>query len=141
MEALQTIEQFNLTKAQVKNVIHRATDDILDGTHNVLEVMANIRAMQDVIDGVKTGIMSAVLEEAAKYGKTFRINGVEFTSTSRKTFDFGNTSAWSQRKEELKQLETMLKNLSQPMADPETGEMMYPPTFKVTETISITLPE
>ena len=39
-----------------------------------------------------------------------------------------------------KQREEMLKHLSDPVADPETGEMIFPAQFKTTSVISIFLP-
>ncbi|MBP6978228.1 MAG: hypothetical protein PHD61_02255 [Bacteroidales bacterium] len=40
---------------------------------------------------------------------------------------------------DYKQREEMLKHLQTPVADPETGEMIYPAKFKSTQVLSVTL--
>ena len=49
-------------------------------------------------------------------------------------------SLWCDLDKIKKEREEMLKHSTQPVADPDTGEMIYPAQFKVTPIINITLP-
>lgn len=141
--AITTIQQFDISKSDIKALVRRAKDDILmDGSYDILQIMANLKAMEEVIGGIKKEILDAALEEAAKYGeKTFKLHGVEFTKMNRRTYDYSNNPKWIELKAEMTGLETMLKNLTGEMADPETGEILYPAMQKLSQTISITLPD
>lgn len=143
MEAIATINQFNITKSEIKSLVRRAKDDILmDGNYDILQIMANLKAMEEVISGIKKEILDAVFEEADRYGeKTFKLHGIEFTKMNRRTYDYSNNPKWTALKAEMTGLETMLKNLTGEMADPETGEILYPAMQKLSQTISITLPD
>jgi len=130
-----------IRKSEIKQFIAKVTEEVMDDNTDPLLTLAHLKAIEDCIAGIRKNIIQYAISEAAKYGKTAKVHGIEFTMSSRRTFDFSNTARWVELKEELKALEAMLKNLNQPVADPETGEIINPPTFTITEVISITLPE
>jgi len=61
--------------------------------------------------------------------------------SERRTFDYSADFKWDEICNAKKNREEMLKNLSDAVADPETGEMLYPAPFKTTSVISISLPQ
>ena len=79
--------------------------------------------------------------EAEKYGKNFEYMGTKVQLTERRTYDYSNDDTWSQINRSLKQREELLKYLTSPLADFETGEIINPVPYKVSSVISITLPK
>jgi hypothetical protein len=109
------------------------------GNHDPLAVHLCLRAMEELIRKVKDGIIEQVLAEAEKYGKIFDFHGSQFQITSRRTFDYSGDSVWAELDNSKKKREEMLKHLSAPVADPETGEMIMPAVSKTTQVLSVTL--
>ncbi len=138
-DALTTITQFNLSRTQVNNLARRVLSEIDDGTYNPLEVHLCLRAMEEVVKRIKEGIADQVLAEAEKYGKDFTFHGSQFQVTTRRTFDYSQDTIWTELDRSKKEREEMLKHLQAPVADPETGEMIYPARYKATQVLSVTL--
>lgn len=139
--ALQVItEKFNLTKGEIERKAREVIDELDEGNVNVLVVHICLKAMEELIKKVKDGINGAVLEEAAKYGgKEFDFRGSKVSVANRRTYDYSADTIWANLDAEKKGREQMLKNISEPLADPNTGELIYPAAYKTSQIISITL--
>ncbi|MBP6977641.1 MAG: hypothetical protein KBB71_04935 [Lentimicrobiaceae bacterium] len=140
METLSIIQQFSLTKTQIDALSRRVLEEIDGGNHNPLNIFLCLKAMEELVKRLKDGIADQVLAEAGKYGKQFDYQGSRIQLSERRTYDFSYDSTWCELDKTKKQREEMLKHITQPVADPETGEMIYPAQFKITPVITITLP-
>ncbi len=138
--SLATITQFNLTKSQIDIFARKVLDEIDTGNYNPLNIHLCLKAMEELVKKLKEGIAEQVLAEAAKYGKQFDYLGSKVQLSERRTYDFSYDSLWCDLDKTKKEREEMLKHLSSPLADPETGEMIYSAQFKITPVITITLP-
>lgn len=138
--ALSIITHFSLTKTQIDTLARKALDEIDTGNHNPLTIHLCLKAMEELVKKIKDGIADQVLAEAEKYGRQFDYLGAKVQLSERRSYDFSHDSTWSDLDQSKKQWEETLKHLSDPVADPETGEMIYPAQFKVTPFITITLP-
>lgn len=139
--ALSFITQFNLTKTQIDNFVRKALEEIDTGLYNPLSIHLCLKAIEEVVKKIKVGVADQVMLEAEKYGKSFEYMGAKVQLTERRTYDYTHDAAWFEIHSSLKQREELLKHLSSPMADAETGEMIYPPLFKSTSVITISLPK
>ncbi len=139
--ALSIITEFNLTKTQIDQYAQKALEQIDTGLYNPLSIHLCLKAMEELIKKIKEGIAGQVLIEAEKYGKSFDYMGAKFQLTERRTYDYSNDDSWSQINRTLKQREELLKYLTSPLADTETGEIINPVPFKVTSVIMISLPK
>ncbi|MBP6977469.1 MAG: hypothetical protein PHD61_06440 [Bacteroidales bacterium] len=140
METLSIIQQFSLTKTQIDVLARRVLEEIDGGNHNPLNIFLCLKAMEELVKRLKDGIADQVLAEAEKYGKQFDYLGSRVQLSERRTYDFSCDSTWCELDKTKKQREEMLRHITQPVADPDTGEMIYPAQFKITPVITITLP-
>lgn len=139
--ALSVITEFNLTRTQIENYVQKALEQIDTGLYNPLSIHLCLKAMEELIKKIKEGISEQVLQEAEKYGKSFDYMGARVQLTERRTYDYSKDDAWSQISRSLKQREELLKYLTAPLADTETGELINPIPFKTTSIITISLPK
>ncbi len=140
METLSIIQQFSLTKTQIDVLSRRVLEEIDGGNHNPLNIFLCLKAMEELVKRLKDGIADQVLAEAEKYGKQFDYLGSRVQLSERRTYDFSCDSTWCELDKTKKQREEMLRHITQPVADPDTGEMIYPAQFKITPVITINLP-
>lgn len=139
---LATITDFNLSKSQINAFARNVLAELDEGFYNPLEIHICLKAMEELVKKLKEGIANEAISEAEKYGeKEFDYKGSKVILANRRTYDYSQDATWSSLDEEKRKRETMLKNISEPMADPNTGELIYPAAFKVTPSISITLPK
>ena len=138
--ALSTITQFNLTRTQIDSFARKALDEIDSGLYNPLEIHLCLKAMEELVKQLKKGIADQAFSEAEKYGKEFDYRGAKIRLSERRSYNFSKDFIWSEISKQKKQREEMLKHLSDPVADPETGEMIFPAQVKITSVISIFLP-
>jgi hypothetical protein len=139
--ALSYITQFGLTKSQIDLFTSKALEEIDSGMYNPLTIHLCLKAMEELVKRIKEGISSQVLMEAEKYGKNFEYMGARVQCTERRTYDYSMDDTWAKINRSLKQREDLLKYLTAPLADTETGEIINPPLYKVTPVITITLPK
>ncbi len=137
--SITTITQFNLNRTQIKNKARQILEEIDMGEYNLLNVCLCLRAMEELVKKIKEGIADQILAEAEKYGKDFTFHGSQFQVTTRRTFDYSQDAIWADLDMAKKQREEMLKHLQAPVADPETGEMIYPARYKAIQVLSVTL--
>jgi phosphoenolpyruvate carboxylase len=139
--ALSFITEFNLTKTQIDLFAQKAIEQIDTGLYNPLSIHLCLKAMDDLIRKIKEGIAEQVMIEAEKYGKSFEYMGAKVQLTERRTYDYSNDDTWNQLNKSLKQREELLKYLTAPLADTETGEIINPVPYKITSVIMISLPK
>ena len=140
MSQLELLEKFNLTNHQVARLVDEITEALDD--REALPVLARLTAMEKVLSGVKDYIKERIIEEADKYPeKTFKIQGVRYEKKSRKTYSYDHCSLYTGKKEEIKKLEDLMKSITSPVADTNTGEIIEPAHFKQTEYLTVNLPE
>ncbi|MFO7613550.1 MAG: hypothetical protein R6W71_02820, partial [Bacteroidales bacterium] len=134
------VMQFGMTKTQIDLFTQRVLEEVDSGMYNPLTIHLCLKAMEELTKRIKEGIAEQVLLEAEKYGKSFEYMGSKVQLSERRSYDYSDDGTWSELEKAKKKREELLKYLSAPLADPETGLMIYPAQFKVTPVISITLP-
>lgn len=139
--ALSFITEFSLTRSQIDFFAQKALNEIDTGLYNPLSIHLCLKAMEDLIKKIKEGITEQVMLEAEKYGKNFEYMGAKIQLSQRRTYDYSVDDTWNQISRSLKQREELLKYLTSPMADTETGELINPIPFKTTSIITISLPK
>jgi len=125
-------------------------DDILDNGADVLDVLRFMKTMETLHKQLKENdrLRYWIDAEVAKYGDNAIGRGVIVVKKSRKTYEYDdcNDPVWNKLQAELKELnkriaerESLLKALKEPMADVETGEVIFPPVVKYTDYYTIEL--
>lgn len=135
---LSVIKDFNLSKDQIDTFISQALNDIYNGSGDVLEMAICLSSMEAIVKGVRAGVKDLILSESEKYGdKSFEYKGALITRVNRASYDYSNCDAWIDIDNKKKAIEKTMKAISTPVADAESGEMIYPAIKKETESISI----
>ena len=138
--AISIIKDFNLNKDQIEQFASQVLNDVFYHDGDILSTAICLRAMEDVIKKIRSGVGELITEEAEKYDeKTFEYKGAKFTKTNRATYVYSESSEWNKLNEKKKELESLMKTIKEPVADPETGELIYPAQKKVSESVSITI--
>ena len=133
-------ELFGSEAVPAQVMADRLVEAVVEGQINPIEAHIKISRIEDAIQSYKGNdrIRDLTLQELAKYGKKQQFGDcmLEETEAGIK-YDFSQcsdstlASLYAQRENlnaEIKSREAMLNNLpSSGMADPETGEMYYPP--------------
>jgi hypothetical protein len=132
------------TITEKKEVVKLALkEQILNGYLNPLEFYRQAKIAAECIDDLKKDpeVFEMAMTEIAKYGKEKpTVNGAVVTSSQRSVYDYESTGdpVWKELKQKLKDREKFLQNIpSGGVADPETGEMIMPPTIKISEFITV----
>jgi hypothetical protein len=142
MNATSEITRYSgMTRMQVNDFVDQVTTEIREsGRYDPLEIAATLKAMEDIIKGVRKGIADMVIDESGKYAeKTFEVGGVIYTKTNRASFDYSGCDKWNRMKQEIDDLQALMQRISCTVADAETGELITPAQKKVTESITIKL--
>ena len=148
--ALSIFKQMPENKAQIESFIRSAEQEITSGFYNPLEVEKQLKIMEELISGIRKNknVRDQLLSELDRYTeKTISAYGVDFTKSSRSTYDYSacNDSELDLMQAEadelnkrIKERQEMLKHI-QPnsVVNPETGEYLCPPSIKSTEVITI----
>lgn len=150
MSAISTITVLPSTKKEQETYITLVKEQILSGDINPLTIARQLKSFEDVIKALRDDkdIKDLFLNEAQKHGVKSFEDGAKFGLQNRKTFNFTecNDSKWNELNETinsaklaLKEREEFLKVLKEPIADVESGEIIYPPSFTSNEILTITL--
>lgn len=139
------------TKSERKTFVERCVDEILSGYKDPLEIEIYLKNVEETIEAIRKDIRvkDVMLSEASKYdAKTFDFNGNQITIANKSTFDYSqcNDSTYEMicqeelsAKDRKKARETFLKSLPNEFVDTHTGEVILPPTQRVTSYLTIKL--
>lgn len=136
--AISYITVFPDSQSGIKLFVDQVLDQI--EARKSLELLAKLTAMEKIIEGIKEGIKSQILDEADLSGeKIFEINGIKYEKRNRTTYYYHNCAMHEELKTKLKKMEDIMKVINEPIADVETGEIIPPALKSYTEYISVTL--
>lgn len=148
--AISTILMLPDTVEQAEKFKLMLINDIAEGGyHNVLKMIKILRLNAGILEEVVKSdlVMSAARRELGKYDKEKAEEyGCRFYIVGRKTYKFEtcNDSKYNELKQSEKEIsdkrkkrEEFLKALTEPMADPETGEIINLPYFENSESIKV----
>ena len=138
--ALSQITPFNLDRDQINHFISKATEEAISGNYDLLDIFYNLKVLSEISDSLLKNLKDDIFEEAEKYeGKEFFYKGVKISKVIRNTpiYKTCNDSVLNEAEKVVKERKAMLKNLTKPMADPETGEIIKPPVVSSTSYLTI----
>ena len=138
--ALSVIKLMPASRDQQTEFVKQLLSFVLDGEVNPLEMEVYLKSMDDVIKSVRKDVnfKGELLNEVDKYpGKTFDFRNAVITKASRSTYNYSEDTEWKDLDRKKKARETMLKGLSKPVVDPDTGEYINPPSKKQSEYLKI----
>jgi hypothetical protein len=133
---MNIIKQINAIAKE--DVINNVIEEVLEGNINPLELEMKLRALEDISKKIRADIRikNAVYDEAMKHdGQQY--NGYEVSVTSRKTADYASDDEWILLKAKVKAREVFLKSLKEPTIDKDTGEMVQPARYRVSDVVRI----
>lgn len=149
MNATSALSLFPETKLQVKTFVEKVKAEVLSGEKDPLEFAILFKSLEEVVKELRADgeIRECILDEAVKFGqKTFETRGAKLTIRESAQYDYSEDSKWCDLKSELDNIkarmkvrEDMLKSLTGPVADPDTGEIINPAAKKSTTTVSVSL--
>lgn len=126
----------------------RIVEPAKNGLTSPLETFAKLKAINEMTAKAMELIKPEALTELERYGKGGKdSDAFKIETADRTDYDFStcNDSVWndlqlqlSYIKECIKKRETFLKSLTEPVANPETGELITPPNRKTLTTIKTT---
>ena len=124
MELLKTVK--------VNEVVDNITSSVLDGTINPLEAIVSLKKLEEIVKLAKASISDAVIDEAAKHGKTFTYGDAEITNkSSAGRYDYSNIVEVVSMELELKALKDKHKAaLKVDVINLDTGELLAAPIYK-----------
>lgn len=124
MEILKTIK--------VAEVVANITTSVNNGDINPLEAIVSLKKLEEIVKKAKANISDMVIDEAAKYGKTFTFADAEITNkSSAGRYDYSNIPEVVAKEIELKALKDKHKAaLKVDVIDLETGELIAAPIYK-----------
>jgi hypothetical protein len=139
MNALSHLIDLPETQSEIKNFAEMLVSEI--EIRQALPLLARLTALEKLCKTAKDLLKDQLLEEASLYAgeKTFEINGVKYTKTDRTTYHYHNCPKWVELDKQIKELEATMKVIKEPMADTETGEIIFPALQSGSESISVTL--
>jgi hypothetical protein len=96
-----------------------------------------LRALEDISKKIRADIRikNAVYDEAMNYnGQQYLEHEIKITT--RKTADYKEDEEWTLLKAKVKAREVFLKSLKEPIIDKDTGEMIQPARYNVSEIVN-----
>jgi predicted transcriptional regulator len=153
LQPADALALFQTNKQQREDFTQGIIDAIREGKVNPLTAHLQVKCMEDVLDLIKSNSIykSLVMEEAGKYGsKPFQYHNsmIKFMEVAVK-YDYSQCNdpvildlmaQEGELKEKIKARGKLLQAMPQSgMADPETGNICYPPARSSTTTIAVTL--
>lgn len=130
-----------ISEAEKQSFIDLFVEKMGSGDCDVFEMYVQIKQLDSLFsDLVKNQRVKDILDAELK-NENPRVNrfGFVIEKASKSTYEYDNDSVHVSMKEALKKREALLKALPDTgMADPETGEMLYPPLRKVSEHLKLT---
>lgn len=126
----------------------RIVEPAKNGLASPIETFTKLKAINEMTAKAMDLIKPEAMTELDKYGKGGKdSDAFKIETINRTGYDFStcNDSVWNDLQSELialaeriKKRETFLKSLTEPVVNPETGELITPPTTTVLTTIKTT---
>ena len=123
------------SKKQVEIFIQGATEQILNGQVNPLEAAVYLKTMEDVLKGIRDNpeIKEMIRFEVIEQGGEVNLGNAKIKNVERSNWDYSKDTRWKDimnqielLNEHRKNREKMLQILEKEVADPDTGEMVFP---------------
>ena len=130
-----------ISEAEKQSFIETFIERMESGEHDVFEMFIQIKQLESMFtELVKHDRIKQILDnEFENQEKKFNRCGFVVEKASKSTYIYENDATIYELKEKIKDREKLLKAIPlSGMADPETGEMLYPPLRKVTDYIKLT---
>ena len=144
--ASTTLRQLPETIKQITSFSESLTNDIVNGNINPLEGDYLLHAFEECVARVRKNeeVKKAILSEVEKYSKsTFEYRDATIQVKTVSKYDYSQCSLWNDIKyqenelaERRKKLEAIMQNIDSPIADTDTGEMIYPAACESSKTIA-----
>ena len=124
MDILKTIK--------VAEVVANITTSVNNGDVNPLEAIVSLKKLEEIVKQAKSEIAEAVIDEAAKYGKTFTYGDAEITNKySAGRYDYSNIPEIVAKEIELKAIKDKHRAaINVDVVDLDTGELLVKPIYK-----------
>jgi len=138
METMTPVSVIRLmpeSKDQVELFIKGATEQILNGQVDPLEAAVYLKTMEDVLKGIRDNkeIKEMIRFEVIEKGGEINLGNAKIKNIDRPNWDYSKDTHWNDLKNKIELLnehrknrEKMLQILEKEVADPETGEMIFP---------------
>lgn len=153
MDNLSIINSNLLTKEGIKETAIAIKTALDEGNVNPLDLKMAFKAIEKLGEQIKEKLAEHSLEEADKYGKSFKFKGANFTVMEAGTkYDYSDcnhaeyndlVSQIAELNKRKKDIEEELKTIkgSRTIVNEETGEIitLYPPKKTSTTTLTVSL--
>lgn len=141
LEELRNNQNAQLVLSDVSSGLTILAENVIgavqEGTINPLDVEAFATFLGKMSDKIRENIKTQVLAEASKYpNREFVYQGITFVKGSKTTYKFSDVKLENLKKS-VQAREKFLKSLTEPVADPETGELIEVPIKRVTDYVYI----
>lgn len=142
---LSTIEPSKFSVEMLKSQI---VNHFMETGESPLELLVKSEAVIQLLDGIRADLKEVVIEELSRYpqGKAEVLGSELSKMESGIKYIYDQDYTWCKlndeiesRKFALKEREKMLRSITAPMVDPETGEVVHPATKISTTTFKISL--
>ena len=142
---LSTIEPSKFSVEMLKSQI---VTHFMETGESPLELLVKSEAVIQLLDGIRADLKEVVIEELSKYpqGKAEVLGSELSKMESGIKYIYDQDYTWCKlndeiesRKFALKEREKMLRSITAPMVDPETGEVVHPATKISATTFKISL--
>ena len=142
---LSTIEPSKFSIEMLKSQI---VTHFMETGDSPLELLVKSEAVVQLLDGIRADLKELVIEELSRYpqGKAEVLGSELSKMESGIKYIYDQDYTWCKlndeiesRKFALKEREKMLRSITAPMVDPETGEVVHPATKISTTTFKISL--
>ena len=117
---------------KVAEVVANIATSVNNGEVNPLEAIITLKKLEQIVKQAKEEIDEAVIDEAAKHGKTFNFGDAEITNKySAGRYDYSNIPEIVAKEIELKAIKDKHRAaINIDVVDLETGELIVAPIYK-----------
>jgi len=136
------------SKAQISLFVENAINQILTGEVNSFEAAAYLKAMEDVVKGIRDNkdVKKALLFDLDDSDGRATVGNATIAAVDRSVYDYSADQHWAEMDKQIKELaelkksrEKLLQRLEREVTDPDTGEMITPATKTIIKTVRVTL--
>jgi len=136
------------SKEQIAVFVNSAVDQILSGQVNSLEAALYLKAMEDVVKGIRENkdVKESIRFDLLESDGRATIGNATVAIVDRSVYDYSADLHWSDLDKQIRKLselrksrEQLLQKLEKEVADPDTGKIITPATKTVSQTIRVTI--